>query len=315
MEHFLLRWHKYFYSIKEINDYKNTNKPMWILCEAMRRFTKWCFNKYLMLYAMMSKYPTTPLDPDGDIVVSLTSFPKRIHFVWKAIDSLFHQQVRPSKIYLYLSNEEFPLGKQTLPKRLLEYEKLGLEICFRPYNLMPHTKYFYALQEHKDKCVITIDDDIYYHDDLISNLLELHYKYPDTVCANKSRHILVEGIGFAKYIDWNFKNDNQNDVSHLNLAMGVSGVLYPPFDYKGTGMFNKEEIALLSLKADDLWLKVHEILGGYRVSTGSYYCAGLSISGANIISLQSTNVNRGQNDVQWQKLCQYYNINSSNLLD
>ena len=66
----------------------------------------------------------------------------------------------------------------------------------------------------------------------------------------------------------------------------------------------------LALRADDLWLKVHEILQNIEVVAGGYYCIGPSILGAQKVSLMSTNCS-GENDIQWKKLCEYYGIDKS----
>lgn len=60
----------------------------------------------------------------------------------------------------------------------------------------------------------------------------------------------------------------------------------------------------LALKADDLWLKAHEILQNIEVVAGEYYCIGPSILGAQKVNLMSTNCN-GENDIQWKN---YVNI-------
>ena len=66
----------------------------------------------------------------------------------------------------------------------------------------------------------------------------------------------------------------------------------------------------LALKADDLWLKAHEILQNIEVVAGEYYCIGPSILGAQKVNLMSTNCD-GENDIQWKKLCEYYRIDES----
>ena len=308
MRRFLLYIHQKSQTIKEIKRYKQTNRLMWFVYESIRRLSQLCFNVHIRLRALIGHYPK-PLYGDDDLVVSLTTFPARIDIVWMAIDSIFYQKVQPSRIYLYLSEEEFPNGRNQLPKRLLYYEKLGLEICFRPYNLMPHTKYFYALQEHYDKCVITIDDDIYYHNDMIFHLLTIYNQCPGTVCANISRRIQITNKGeMLPYNNWCWKQPEESNSSHLNLALGTSGVLYPPMDYAKSGMFEKRELCSLSLRADDLWLKAHEIVGNIKVSTTDYYCQGIPILTIGNISLSTANVKGGGNDEQWQKLSHYYDL-------
>lgn len=309
LRNIILEIHRIFYGANEKHKYKNHNVFLWILCNVMSRICDRALAGYLCLYKTLRLYPK-PLKGDGSIIVSLTTFPKRISKVWMVVDSLFHQKVQPSRIYLYLSEEEFPHGKNQLPSRLLDYEPLGLEIVFRKDNLRPHNKYFYALKEHKDKNVITVDDDIYYCDDLVLNLVNLHQQFPTCVCSNKIHTININEQGdFRPYNQWN-ESSAAYHPDHINLALGYAGVLYPTHLFETTNeVFNVSQIKELSLKADDLWLKVHELLSNKKVVTGPYYCIGSNILGSQKISLMSTNCT-GENDRQWILLCRYYKINN-----
>lgn len=309
MRTFILYMHKIFYGANNRHLYKNKNIFLYIVCNVMSRLCDLAINLYLNIYSYCGLYPKR-LNGNDDIVVSLTSFPKRIEKVWMVIDSIFHQKVQPGKIYLYLSKEEFPCERKDLPKRLLGYEKLGLNICFREYNLMPHKKYFYALQDFSDKCVITIDDDIYYRNDLINNLLELHKKYPHSICANKVCQVSFdENKKFRPYSQWKALFCC-HAPSLFNVALGYGGVLYPANIFYKKDIFCTKVLTGLALRADDLWLKVHEILQNIEVVAGGYYCIGPSILGAQKVSLMSTNCS-GENDIQWKKLCEYYGIDKS----
>ena len=308
MRNFLLNINRHSYQKKVAS--KKRGCLLWYFYESLRRISQGVFNLYLKFYKLLDLYPR-PLEGNPDIVVSLTSFPKRINVVWGAIDSIYHQKERPSKICLYLSKEEFPKEREGLPKRLLNYERLGLEICFRQYNLMPHTKYYYALQEHTGKCVITIDDDVYYQNDIIENLWDLHLTNPEAVCANKTLIISKNRYGgFAKYNEW--KSACIYNNVHSRIALGVAGVLYPPLKYyRRSGMFDMSKIKELSLKADDLWLKIHEILNGIEVVSNNYCFNGLTLDKSGVVTLQATNVGLGYNDSQWIALCNYYKIDTS----
>lgn len=282
---------------------------MWAVCEIIKRLSQSAINCYLRCYAFMGIYPK-PLRGRSDVIVSLTSFPKRIDVVWMAIDSMFHQKQQPSRIYLYLTNEEFPGGREQIPKRLLNYEKLGLEICFREHNLKPHNKYFYALQEHYNKNVITIDDDIYYHDDTVKRLLEAHSIYPKFICANRIDIITFDNAGmFEKYQNWQkAKRKEMIKPSILNVALGFVGVLYPSGMFTNCSkLFDIELIKKLSLNADDLWLKAIESIENIQVIKTKYCCMGVSIGGSQSISLMSTNCH-GENDIQWNRLVEEFNL-------
>ena len=60
------------------------------------------------------------------VIVSLTSYPRRINTIYKVLDSIIQQTVLPDKIILYLSESEFR-GFTDMPD-LGKYEKYGFEI-------------------------------------------------------------------------------------------------------------------------------------------------------------------------------------------
>ena len=65
---------------------------------------------------------------DKEFIVSLTSWKKRIDIVHNAIESIMNQTVKPDKIVLNLSLDEFPSGNDELPENLTSLIDNGLEI-------------------------------------------------------------------------------------------------------------------------------------------------------------------------------------------
>ncbi len=309
----LVRIHNLLFVSNYNNKYKLCKKYLlWLATNIGYRTIEFLFGIYLSVYRLLRRYPT-PLNADGKFIVSLTSFPARIGKVWIVIDSLMHQTVRPSKICLYLSDEEFPDGRASLPRRLLDYERIGLKICFRSYNLMPHVRYFYALQEYPSYDVITVDDDICYFSDMIENLTKIHTRYPHCVCSNNVMRIanLQSGGTVSSVRDWPWPL-NLVEPSLANVAMGYSGVYYPAGVFKNQAAFDMGAIRLLTLRTDDLWLRIHETLEGIPVAGGGYQFPGLSIRGTQKIALKHNNCSNEENngnDVAWKKLCNHYNIN------
>lgn len=307
----LLKLYSLCYTSKFHNNYKLRRKyVLWLATNIGYRTIYLLFVIYLSVYRFLRLYPT-PLNADGKFIVSLTSFPARIGKVWIVIDSLMRQTVRPSKICLYLSDEEFPNGRACLPRRLLNYERLGLEICFRPYNLMPHNKYFYALQEYSFCDVITVDDDWYYCPDVIERLTCMHAIHPNCICSNAVQIVSYRPDGLPlPYNKWPWPM-NQANPSFANVALGYSGVYYPVGIFKSKSVFDMDDIRLLALRTDDLWLRMHETLERIPVVGGGYRYMGLQIPGSQRIALKHGNIydeeNNG-NDIAWKKLCNHYNV-------
>lgn len=199
------------------------------------------------------------------IIVSLTSYPKRIAMVHKVIKSLFEQTWKADRIILYLSEEEFPQKEQNLPKRLTALlGQNGFSIIWVDENLRSHKKYFYSLQKGEN-IVITIDDDACYAKSMIEDLMTGHKKYPQAVLARNVHTIVLDENRLAKYREWasfpvQFANQPRRDL----CAIGVGGILYPP-KCASKNWFDKEGIHNLAMNQDDLWLKFHEIADGIPV--------------------------------------------------
>lgn len=256
----------------------------------------------LTLKYLFNKQPFKPLIEDiNKPIVSLTSFPARINSIWLVINSMFTQTYPPAKVILVLTKSEFPLGISEIPSSIKRFVNEGLEIIFTDDNLRPHNKYYYALSKYKNREVITIDDDQLYWPDTIERLIKLHKVNPTSVCANSVSYIDIDQrivIGEA---------EKKLNFNYAKLGLGVCGVLYP-INFRSLELFNTDRIQQLSFTADDLWLKAQEILLNIPVVTGDKYCYPLSIIGSQKIRLMKTNVENGENDLQWKQLDNSYKL-------
>ena len=59
------------------------------------------------LKLIIKKFLMKCLVHNNEIIVSLTSYPKRINKIKQTLDSIFNQTIQPDKILLWLSNSEF----------------------------------------------------------------------------------------------------------------------------------------------------------------------------------------------------------------
>ena len=57
---------------------------------------------------------------DTPLIVSMTSWPKRINNCKAVIDSLLNQDIKPNFVELNLSTNEFPCKGESLPENLVE---------------------------------------------------------------------------------------------------------------------------------------------------------------------------------------------------
>ncbi len=158
------------------------------------------------------------------IVVSLTSFPARIHAVIKTIESLLSQTCLPDYLILWLAKEEFP---NKIPQELESLKKYGLEIRWCN-NIRSYKKLLPTLNIFPKAIIVTFDDDIYYPSDTLLRLYEAHLHYPNEVITGRVGRIKRINEDFCWLSDrvrWGKQYDNP---SYFNVLIGYGGCLYPP---------------------------------------------------------------------------------------
>lgn len=105
-----------------------------------------------------------------EIIVSMTSWKKRINNVAKVVFSILINSVKPDKIICNLSTDEFPKKEKELPENLLLLQETTcLEINWVKENTKTFKKIIPTLQKNfgKDYYLFSIDDDELYEEDYI----------------------------------------------------------------------------------------------------------------------------------------------------
>ena len=229
------------------------------------------------------------------IIVSLTSFPPRFGTLPLCLKSLCLQTIKPDKILVYLGTDT-----TTIPHELLDLEKYGIEFIKTDDNLMPHKKYFYAMQSFPDDIIITVDDDCIYSKNLVKSLLKAHKKYPRCVAAVRVHKMAYShGHTLLSYNNWINNYTTCRKPSYTLFATGVGGVLYPPGSLpKET--FDAGTIKRYCLKADDIWLKFMQLLNRTKVVSAPlalfYSPEPYEINETQFIALNKSNVAKMKND-------------------
>ena len=250
---------------------------------------------------------------DRRIIASITSYPARINIVPYAIASILNQTMKPDKIILWLGSDRFPDKK--LPRIFKKLKRCGVDIEFRE-DLGPHTKYFYAMKEYPEDLIITFDDDVIYHGYIIESLYKSYLLHPKCVCAMRTVGIKFtqEGI-MAGYLDFDFAHNEPLDAeSHSYIPEGICGVLYPPHTLHDE-VFNIEAMKRLCPKADDIWLKIMELLNDTKVASASEspeLPGRLPFMTSSAGAFWPQNGPGGGNDVQMKAVIDAYNTWPSN---
>lgn len=250
-----------------------------------------------------------------NLIVSLTTFPKRFSVVHIAIRGILLQSVLPDRLICYLGSDCTP---DVLTEEMKELEQYGVEYRFVEGNLKPHKKYLYAVQEFPDATIITIDDDVIYDRKMIESLVICSKKHPQCICARRVHKIKVDykNRKFMKYCDWEYEYIPESDEESMTFfPTGVGGVLYPPHSLH-MDAFNVEKIKEQCLNADDIWLKIMSIRNHTNVvAVKCYYPHPVIVDDSQEFALNSQNVSFGANDKYWDSLVKYYNIDIDDVMD
>lgn len=249
------------------------------------------------------------MEKKNKIIVSLTSYPKRIQNVHKVIKTLLIQTLKPDEIIIWLSKEEFPGENEDLPKELTELCQYGLKIRWVSGDLKSHKKYYYAMREFEGEIIITVDDDSYYNPEMIECLYNSYTSHPHAVSCTRANLIGKDDAGnLAPYEEWKKKHTLCADMEMMDLlAVGCGGVLYPPGCFELDTLCDENNIKKCCLFQDDLWLKINEIIAGIPTVLIKEYdrTPVTEIMGSQTVAL-CDNINLGGNDEALYKLNSYF---------
>jgi hypothetical protein len=244
-----------------------------------------------------------PRDNALPVIVSLTSIPSRLHVLHITVRSLLNQTQTPSKILLWLQHSL----AQSLPSALSELQSDVFEIRYVDLTCS-HRKLIHTLAAFPEHTVVTCDDDLMYAPDWLAQLYAQHLQHPEAIVANECRQITRDEQGdLLPYKQWPRLVHGASSDRPL-LPIGYAGVLYPPraLDER---VGDVDLFMRLAPKADDLWFRTMAHLRGTSVRHSNRpYPKAQPIIGSQQVSLLKTNVRQDGNRLQWQALCDYFQL-------
>ena len=242
---------------------------------------------------------------DHEVVVSLTTYSLRIHEVYLTIESIMQGSLKPNRIILWLSKDEFE-GKQ-LPIAIQNQMKRGLEVNYCE-DIRSYKKIIPSLSLFPEACIITLDDDLIYEIDLLEHLVSSYKQHHDCVSACRIHRMKTNTDGIPlPYKQWDLLQYN-NTPSHNNFLTSGGGALFPPNSLH-QNVKDKDTFLRLCPHADDIWLNAMLILNGVKVTKAFTHDLGgndfIPNESPYVQSLWSKNQNEDGNDPQikavWQK--------------
>ena len=251
--------------------------------------------------------PKEPLNSEvrqEKVIVSLASYPARIHCVHLAIKSLMLQTYKPDKIILWLAKAQFP--DKVLPQELIKLQDYGLEIRFCETDVIGHKKYFFAVQEQEaNELVVTFDDDIIYPKKTLERLIKVHRKFPNCVVCERGQVLNRQQL----MMPGRWKTISSVGVKTPTYSMNPSpgsGCLFP-YGAMHKDATNEEKLRELALRADDVWNMFMCVSNSTRmIKTRKYHKIFSLISTSQNEQLATGNVGGSNYSIVMEKLIREY---------
>lgn len=185
-----------------------------------------------------------------DIIVSLTTYSKRIYDVHLTIESIMEQTMKANRIILWL---DYSFENQALPKALQLLQKRGLEIEYCK-DIRSYKKLIPALKKYPDDVIITIDDDLIYEFDLLEKLIMAYQQTPSYIYCNRHHVMQLNEQGkLLPYLQWQWES-NDMEANIMNFPTTGAGTLFPPHSLDEE-VFNESVFSEICKYADDVWFK------------------------------------------------------------
>lgn len=246
------------------------------------------------------------INEETELIVSLTTYSKRIHDVHLVIESIAQQTLKPNRLILWLDESEFTL--ETIPLILHKQVERGLEIRFCP-NYRSYKKLIPTLKKFPDANIITIDDDVLYPHDMVELLYKEHQAFPDCIIGHRAHQMKFDSNGrILPYINWEHGTTNIKVDKNLFFT-GIGGVFYPP-NSLNEEVLNSTVFMNICPNADDVWFKAMALMKNVKCKKvsdeRSFFNRFLLLQDSQDIALYNENI--VENDFQINAVFEKYNL-------
>lgn len=196
--------------------------------------------------------------PSGP-AISMTTYGRRIHSVFYAIESIAAGTTLPARFTLWLDDKKL---FENLPSSLRRLQKRGLEIGLTQ-NYGPHTKYYpyVSSQDSLEAPMVLADDDVLYPKNWLEVLLKAAAERPHEIHCWMAKVLSVDGSSIREFMQWPTCADSE--ASFRNMAQGIGGVMHPPEMLRAIKKARTEFLNCCP-KADDIWLHAIALRAGIK---------------------------------------------------
>lgn len=245
---------------------------------------------------------------NDEIIVSLTTYSKRIFQVHLVVESLFEQNVKADRIILWLDKDEFT-SIDDLPRNLTKLQSRGLEIAFCD-NLRSYKKLIPALKRYPNALIITTDDDILYPEDFVERLYCAYVHNPNKIYFYRGHLMKVRNGKILPYKDWDLETELRTP-SLFNFPTGCGGVLYSS-SLIDDEVFNEDAFMKLAPTADDVWFKAMTLRKRIECEQIQLECPFrnkfIFLDAMDDMALANSNLIQDKNDSQILAVFERYNL-------
>ncbi len=241
-----------------------------------------------------------------EIIISLTSYPKRFPDLELCLKSLANQKMKADRIILWLGNDASEKDAEDLEKK---YKPFDIEIRRdAENNYYSHKKYYYAIENYSHCIIVLADDDMIYPPDWLESLYKSYVKHPDCISARRVHRITWDESGNPMpYIRWKGE-DRARVPAHDLVAITGAGTLIPPNCLCGE-ILNHAIFMKKARTADDLWIKIMAILSRVKVVWAeNNMIMPTTVNLNQHEELENINVTNGKNDTVFHELMDYYQL-------
>jgi len=188
-------------------------------------------------------------NPDWKFEVAVTSHPARFDALAIALTSLKNQILQPESINVFIAHSDL----NALPEAIKHLEKSKYIKVITCEDLGSGKKLIPALSKQGKHPIVTIDDDLYFDNDLFLQLMINHYLYPETIVAARVHRLTLDDAdNVLPFSTWHKHYDLSEGPAADLMPTSGAGTLFPPHamheDAAKAELYTK-----LSHNTDDLW--------------------------------------------------------------
>jgi hypothetical protein len=242
---------------------------------------------------------------EADVTVALTSFPARISYVARTIESLQRQSVRPARIVICLARGQFI---RQLPISLrLQLRRPNVLLLWVEEDTRSFKKLVPVRRRFPEEVIVTVDDDVIYHRRFLQHLLDVAGDHPGAIVGTRGWELSVEDGRLAPYLA--ARPANARSVQDRVLLTGIGGILYPPRAL-APSLLGDPLAHGICPTADDIWFWAVA-----RVTGTSTVCAPppeplfreiAALYGT--VGLNRVNNDEGANDIQLRRVIRHFEL-------